>query len=78
MRTTDAKDDAAVAASQTDGGAALEAAYRVCKAATKQSTSNFYYAFRLLPLDKRRAIYATYAFCRLCCQEPLDAGRAGY
>jgi len=66
MGTSDAKSDAAVAAVQVDGGAAVEAAYLACKVATKRSTSNFYYAFRLLPLDKRRAIYATYAFCRLC------------
>ena len=69
--------DAAIAALQVDGGAAVDAAYRACKAATKQSTSNFYYAFRLLPRQKRRAIYATYAFCRLCddiVDEPAGEG----
>lgn len=30
----------------------------------KQSKSNFYYALRFLPLVKREAIFAVYAFCR--------------
>ena len=66
MRTPDAKSDAAVAAVHVDGGAAIEAAYRACQASTRQSASSFYYAFLVLPRHKRRAIYATYAFCRLC------------
>ncbi len=33
---------------------------------TRDASTNFYYAFLTLPEDKRRAIYATYAFCRLC------------
>jgi phytoene synthase len=41
-------------------------AYEVCAAMTRESATNFYYAFLTLPTDKRRAIYATYAFCRLC------------
>ena len=28
------------------------------------SSSNFYYAFMLLPAERRRALYAVYAFCR--------------
>jgi 15-cis-phytoene synthase len=32
---------------------------------TRQSRSNFYYAFLLLPRRKREAIYAVYAFCRI-------------
>ncbi|MDE2058628.1 MAG: presqualene diphosphate synthase HpnD [candidate division NC10 bacterium] len=32
---------------------------------TKQSGSNFYYAFLFLPKPKREALYAVYAFCRL-------------
>lgn len=66
MATSNAGSDEVTAATHFDGGAAVEAAYRNCKAATKRSTSNFYYAFRILPLAKRRAIYTTYAFCRLC------------
>jgi phytoene synthase len=31
---------------------------------TRQSGTSFYYAFRILPREKRRAIYALYALCR--------------
>ncbi len=41
-------------------------AYLECQAITKASSTNFYYAFLTLPRQKRLAIYATYAFCRLC------------
>ena len=51
-----------MAANQTD----LEAAYDLCQRITKTEAKNFYYAFRTLPPVKRRAIYAAYAFCRLC------------
>lgn len=44
----------------------LEAAYDLCQRITKAEAKNFYYAFRTLPTVKRRAIYAAYAFCRLC------------
>ena len=33
---------------------------------TRAASTNFYYAFQMLPRDKRNAIYAAYAFCRLC------------
>jgi phytoene synthase len=32
---------------------------------TRNSRSNFYYAFLFLPKERRRAIYAVYAYCRL-------------
>ncbi len=32
---------------------------------TRQSASNFYYAFLFLPKEKREAIYTVYAFCRV-------------
>ncbi len=35
-----------------------------CQEKAAQSGSSFYYAFRLLPPDRRRAITAFYAFCR--------------
>jgi phytoene synthase len=35
-----------------------------CRARAAQSGSSFYYSFRLLPVHKRRAITALYAFCR--------------
>ena len=44
----------------------LELAYDHCQRIAKEQAKNFYYAFRTLPSRKRRAIYAVYAFCRLC------------
>lgn len=47
---------------------------------TRRSGSSFYYAFRLLPRPKRRAIYAVYAFCRTvddCVDEADGEGEAG-
>lgn len=49
-----------------DPGESLEEAYEACAKITRESSTNFYYAFLTLPEQKRRAIYATYAFCRLC------------
>ncbi len=40
----------------------LDAAYAFCQAYTKERAKNFYFAFSILPREKRRAIYATYAF----------------
>ncbi len=44
----------------------IESAYRQCASLTRAASSNFYIAFLSLPKELRRAIYATYAFCRLC------------
>ena len=47
---------------------------------TRQSGTSFYYAFRILPSAKRRAIYALYSFCRVvddCVDEPDGEGEAG-
>jgi phytoene synthase len=47
---------------------------------TRQSGTNFYYAFRILPARKRRAIYALYSFCRVvddCVDEPDGEGERG-
>ena len=44
----------------------LEIAYDYCQRVARKQAKNFYYAFRTLPTPKRRAIYATYAFCRMC------------
>lgn len=38
--------------------------YERCAWITRRSSSNFYYAFILLPAARRRALYAVYAFCR--------------
>jgi phytoene synthase len=42
----------------------LADAYRYCCRITQQSSSNFYYAFRLLPAERHNALCAFYAFCR--------------
>lgn len=39
-------------------------AYRYCRALTHRSGPHFSVGFRFLPLSKRNAIYAVYAFCR--------------
>jgi 15-cis-phytoene synthase len=47
---------------------------------TQKSGSSFTYAFRVLPSEKRRAIYALYSFCRVvddCVDEPGGEGEAG-
>lgn len=43
----------------------LEEAYAYCTELTRSRARNFYYAFITLPKEKRKAIYAAYAFCRL-------------
>jgi len=42
----------------------LEADYEHCAQVTRRSRSSFYYAFILLPPERRRALHAVYAFCR--------------
>jgi phytoene synthase len=47
---------------------------------TRSSGTSFYYAFRVLPAAKRRAIYALYALCRAlddCVDEKGGEGEAG-
>jgi phytoene synthase len=47
---------------------------------TRQSGSSFYYAFQILSPEKRRAIYALYAFCRVvddCVDEAGGEGEPG-
>jgi 15-cis-phytoene synthase len=38
--------------------------YARCAEITRRASSNFYYAFMLLPRERRRALYSIYAFCR--------------
>ena len=45
-------------------GASLDADYERCAQITRRSRSSFYYAFILLPPQRRRALHAVYAFCR--------------
>lgn len=42
----------------------LSEAYTYCRQVTRKSSSNFYYAFRLLPAERHNALCALYAFCR--------------
>ena len=47
---------------------------------TRKSGTSFYYAFRLLPAAKRRAIFALYSFCRVvddCVDEEGGEGEPG-
>jgi 15-cis-phytoene synthase len=45
-------------------GAALYEDFERCAEITRRASSNFYYAFMLLPVERRRALHAVYAFCR--------------
>ena len=45
-----------------------------CSTLTRNSRSNFYYAFLFLPRRQREAIYAVYAFCRIV-DDVVDLGR---
>jgi len=42
----------------------LAQAYAYCRQITRRSSSNFYYAFRLLSSERHNALCALYAFCR--------------
>jgi phytoene synthase len=43
----------------------LQQAAAYCRKLTERSRSNFYYAFLFLPRERREALYAVYAYCRL-------------
>lgn len=42
----------------------LDASYALCERLAREAASNFHYAFRLLPREKRRAMCALYAYLR--------------
>ena len=42
----------------------LDVSYDYCASVARRARSNFYYTFALLPLEKRRAMYAVYAYLR--------------
>ncbi len=44
----------------------LAVAYSVCRGITRRAAKNFYYAFQVLPRQKRQALCAVYAFMRKC------------
>lgn len=52
----------------------LERAYDECATIVKQNARNFYYSFIVLPKERRAAINAVYAFCRLVDDAADDAG----
>lgn len=52
------------AASPAGEALSLAEAYAYCRRITQRSSSNFYYAFRLLPWERHNALCAFYAFCR--------------
>ena len=61
----------------------LELAYSYCQRVTKENARNFYYTFRPMPPEKRRAMYAVYAYCRLCDdiadgELPIEEKRQGF
>ncbi len=53
---------------------ALAQAYAHCAAVARAEAKNFYYGFLLLPPRQRQAIYAAYAFARLCDDIVDDGG----
>jgi phytoene synthase len=53
-----------MASGNGNGLGGLESDYARCAEVTRRSSSNFYYAFMLLPAERRRALHAVYAFCR--------------
>ena len=58
------KPERIAAAALPGAAAALEKDYAHCASITRRSSSNFYYAFMLLPAARRQALYSVYAFCR--------------
>jgi phytoene synthase len=55
----------------------LRDAYAYCQEITRRSSSNFYYAFLLLPPERREALFALYAFCRFIDDIVDEEGPAG-
>ena len=49
---------------QAQAAGSLEDDYRRRGDITRKSSPNFYYDFMLLPIERRRSLYAVYAFCR--------------
>ena len=47
-------------------------AYEYCRDLTRREAKNWYYGFISLPPEKRRAIYAAYAFSRECDDDSDD------
>jgi 15-cis-phytoene synthase len=54
----------------------LAAAYDHCETVTRRASSNFYWGFRILPHERRRALCAVYAFCRAADDIADEPGQA--
>jgi len=74
LGTTDGGESTALAWPERRS-ARLDGAYAYCQEITRRSSSNFYYAFRLLPPPRREALCAVYAFCRFVDDIADDVGR---
>ena len=61
----------------SESGLTLTIAQREAARITRLSSSSFYWAMRLLPRGKRRAMFAIYAFCRVVDDTADDEGRDG-
>lgn len=59
------------------GTRTLRAADRLCRRVAHRAGPNFSVGFRLLPAEKRRAVYAAYAFCRFVDDEVDEAAAGG-
>jgi len=53
-----------VSSTVTDKITSVEDSYEYCRRVTHKYGANFSVGFRFLPPQKKRAVYATYAFCR--------------
>src|SRR6185369_16219111 len=61
LRATDVRDDAGASSAP----ATLGDAYAECARVARASSSSFTLAFRLLPPERRSALAALYAYCRV-------------
>ena len=44
----------------------IQESYDYCRTVARTQAGNFYYSFIVLPLERRRAMHAVYAFMRYC------------
>jgi 15-cis-phytoene synthase len=56
----------------------IAVAYSVCRSITRSAAKNFYYAFLVLPVAKRQALCAVYAYMRRCDDIADEINLPGY